>query len=154
MIACNSFCRQIMHDFILKKVPDLHNYYMFLHEDDIQVDFDHIHALFMSSKAIQGLCSSELFYNMIKWKVQQNTEKRMIEKFLDFKIHIQTDYVDDETSVQHHKYLGDYIQIVESECNKVNIRINKAKTCVVMMTDNDIIKNYINNMFDQYKINF
>ena len=154
MNAYNSFFRQSMYEYIVEKIPDLHNYYLFLYDDEIQVDFDHNHTLFMSSGGIQGLCSSELFYSMIKWKIQQNAENRMVQRHPDFRIHIQTDYVDDGLSVQHYKYLGDYIQIIESEYNKVNIKINKVKTCIVMVTNNIIKQNYINDNFSEYKINF
>ena len=49
----NCLGRQQTYDFIIEKIPDLKNYYEFLYDDEIKIDFDHSHPLLMKFEKIQ-----------------------------------------------------------------------------------------------------
>ena len=65
------------------------------------------HLLQMAAGVKQGLTTSNLLYASAKWTVQRKTQNMMIQRFPDFQINFQSDWVDDGVQVMKDKYVKD-----------------------------------------------
>ena len=153
--AYNSIGRQSIYDLICDKVPDLRKYFETIYGNEIKVDFAHNRIIMMSSGCIQGLCSSELFYSALKWQIQQNVDNKMQSKYKEqYRMIYQCDYIDDGLNVLHYKYIHEYLTFIEQEYHQCHIKINRSKTCIIMNTSNELIKQYINHTVGEMDVNF
>ena len=152
--AYNSMDREMQYIMVKEELIDFVNFYKFLYTDKMIIDYDHNHRIKMSNGDIQGLSSSELLYASGKRRIQENTNKRMVEKFINFKINFQSDYIDDGINSMNYLMVKDYMEILKDEYKKWNIDINISKTCIVLKTNNKMIQDYIINNLGDYKYNF
>ena len=112
-------------------------WFIFLYGDEVDVQFDAMHALKMLGGMIQGLTSSNLYYSAMKWDVQQTAFQQMEAISPDFVIDFQMDYVDDGLQLIMDKYIPQYVKILISIYDEWGIHTHPGKSKVILNTDDD-----------------
>ena len=110
--AFSSMCHNQLYQLIIEDIQDLLQWFLFLYDGPIDVQFDATHILQILGGLIQGLTSSMYLYGAGKWKIQSKTNQLMIQKYPEFTIDYQVDYVDDGGQLMNLKYIRDYIDII------------------------------------------
>ena len=152
--AYNNIDRQSQYELICELLPDMVQYFKFLYDGDIVVDFDAFHRILMSAGNIQGLTTSQLFYSAAKWRIQQKTEQLMIEHQDGFAVDMQTDYIDDGWVLMHARYLKKYIDTISAVYMDWDISINIEKSVIVMSTESAMYQQQIAEDFAAFRYNF
>ena len=152
--AFNSVSRNQQYKHIQEALPELQQYYLFLYGHSNLITFDTTHVIEMESGDIQGLMSSVIFYAISKHKIQQQTEKKMIQKYPEFRILYQTDYVDDGLTMILSKYVKPYIDTLEQHYKHNGILLNQSKSKIIMNTINRDIRKNVQQELSQFDVIF
>ena len=86
-------CCNKLYELVSEEISDLLQYFLFLYDGKIQVQFDAIHSLSMLGAIIQGLATFMLLYGAGKWRMQQKTYKLMMQKHSNFEVCFQVDHL-------------------------------------------------------------
>ncbi len=113
--AYNSIDRMKQYQLIVDEIPELQRYYEMLYKDGIPIHFAVDHVLQMTQGNIQGLLSSQVFYSMAKYRIQQTVKRKVEEVYDQFQIIMKTDYIDDGLTLMHYKFVSEYIRSLTEE---------------------------------------
>ena len=142
--AFNAFSRDSAYDILHQNSPILCNWFVFLYGTHFRVNFDFKLSVDFKTGAIQGLPSSCIIYNAIKWKAEKSTFEELNQLTNgEFGITAKVDYHDDGITMFDYKFLKNYLQIIIKNYLKSRVEISRSKSEVVANTKDESLKTAI-----------
>ena len=142
--AFNSFSRNYAYQILHQQCPTLCNWFIFLYDSQFQVNLDFKLKVFFQTGAIQGLGTSGVIYNSIKWATEKTTVDEMNQLTKgEFGITLKVDYHDDGITMFNRKWLKLYLDLIIKNYLIPRININRKKSEVTLNTMDESIKKFI-----------
>ena len=142
--AFNSFSRNYAYQILHQQCPTLCNWFIFLYDTKFQVNLDFKLKVYFQTGAIQGLGTSGVIYNTVKWSTEKTTVEEMNKLTKgEFGITMKVDYHDDGITMINRKWLKSYLDLIIKNYSIPRININRKKSEVVLNTKEQSIKTFI-----------
>ena len=141
--AFNSFSRNFAYKSLNQQCPTLCNWFNFLDDTYFRSNLDYKLHVDFKTGGIQGMGTTGVIYNAIKWATEKDTINQVDEITNgEFGFTMKVDYHDGITMIDY-RYLKDYIHLIIKNYSIPGISINRSKSEVIAKTKDENIKKSI-----------